>query len=88
MVAILVAVLKALMVLGDVDVGDDSAGGSFKPAALGGGGGSGGGDEFDFSGLDLVEVSALSLPHFAKYTLRQICRQPWVQYRCLQVRGH
>ena len=73
------AVLKVLMLLGDVDVGNDAD--AFKPASLGGGG-----DEFDFSGLDLVEVSSLSLPQFARYTLRQICWQSWVQYRCLQVR--
>ena len=33
-----------------------------------------------------VSFESSSLSEFAKHTLRQICSQEWVHYRCLQVK--
>jgi mediator of RNA polymerase II transcription subunit 12 len=90
-VGAIIAVLKAILVLGDAENK------SSIHSLLGDGGGSKSGgkggnfDEDDDFGLGLslnsgrggIENSSLS--EFAKHTLRQICCQEWVHDRCLQV---
>lgn len=79
-VGAIIAILKIIILMSD------------KSKPKGGSGADGGSkmEEDDF-GLGLSAVPAgrslesLTLPEFAKHTLKQICAQEWVKARCLQV---
>lgn len=95
----IIAVLKAILVLGDEENKASAASSSSLHSLLGGEGKSSkGGNNFDddddddedfsFASLNAGRggIESSSLSEFAKHTLRQICSQEWVHYRCLQVK--
>ena len=89
----IIAVLKAILVLGDEE-NKTAASSSSLHSLLGEGKSKGNFDDdddddedFSFASLNSGRggIESSSLSEFAKHTLRQICSQEWVHYRCLQV---